>query len=260
MRRLRFLLLTFALSLAFASASGAQTLMFRTENDIFSTQPARDDLHTFATALEIEGGATLYALREEAFTDREAGVRFDETQLSFGRALPRFGAWGTYGEAGIVRVGEGLFGQETQNEIHRALGSETVELPYLDPSLHARLALAVERSFRSGRAFTVGPRVELEWVSNLRAHAVVAAQALLDPLPNLELHLLAGGRWSDASLEALARHTKPFDAVVRIGVTAFERIVLAWSYNDHGDGRTHLSVGYRFNRWTAGGVGSGARR
>ena len=35
--------------------------------------------------------------------------------------------------------------------------------------------------------------------------------------------------------------------------TVYDRIRLAWNYNDHGDGRTHLAVGYRFARWRGAG-------
>src|SRR5688572_5006794 len=97
----RTISLQLALLLAFVSAPAfAQDLYLRTENDIFSTQPARDDLHTFAVAFEVERDETLFALREDAFTDRAGGIRFDETQLSIGRALPDLAGWSARGEIG----------------------------------------------------------------------------------------------------------------------------------------------------------------
>jgi|JI10StandDraft_1071094.scaffolds.fasta_scaffold187425_2 hypothetical protein len=247
---------TLALVFLLAPAIGglaAQQIEFTTENDLFTDDTARDDLYTFAVALEVERHGTHFALREDAFTDRAAGVRFDETSWSFGRSLPAWRSWRSHAEAGAVRIGRGLFGEDVQNTVHRALGSDELALAYLEPSVHGRLAFATERSWSPGGSFAVGPRLELEWVSDVRAHAIVAAVAAWRPHPLLALDLLAGGRWSDADLAALAPHIEPFGAVAELGVTVFERIRLAWSYNDHGDGRTHLALGYRFARWRGAG-------
>lgn len=249
-------LLICALLGLFAPAIGllaAQEIEFSTENDLFTDETSRDDLYTFAFALATERHERRFALREDAFTDRAAGVRFDETSWSFGRPLPAWRSFRTYGEAGAVRIGRGLFGEEVQNTVHRALGSDGLELAYLAPSLHGRLAFAAERAWSPGGGFAVGPRVELEWVSDVRAHAILAAAAQWRPHPLLTVDLLAGARWSDADLAALAPHVEPFAAVAELGVTVHERIRLAWSYNDHGDGRTHVALGYRFARWRGAG-------
>lgn len=251
--------MTLALILLLAPAIAtlaAQELEFTTENDLFTDETSRDDLYTFAFALATERHGTRFALREDAFTDRAAGVRFDETSWSFGRPLPVWRSWQSHAEAGAVRLGRGLFGEDVQNTVHRALGSDEVALTYLEPSVHGRLAFATERSWSPGGSFAVGPRVELEWVSDVRAHAIVAAAAAWRPHPLLTVDLLAGGRWSDADLALLAPHIEPFGAVVELGVTVYERIRLAWSYNDHGDGRTHLALGYRFARWRGAGEAS----
>lgn len=248
--------LTLALFLLFAPAIGplaAQRIEFTTENDLFTDDTARDDLYTFAVELATERHGTHFALREDAFTDRAAGVRFDETGWSLGRALPLRRSWQSYGEVGAVRIGRGLFGEEVQNTVHRALGSDELALEYLAPSLHGRLAFASERSFAPGGTVAVGPRIELEWVSDIRAHAIVAAAVQWRPNAAFAVDLLAGGRWSDADLAVLAPHIRPFAAVAEVGVTVYDRIRLAWSYNDHGDGRTHLAVGYRFARWRGAG-------
>ena len=245
-----------ALTLLLATALGplaAQQIEFTTENDLFTDDTARDDLYSFAVALSTERHGTHFALREDAFTDRAAGVRFDETSWSLGRALPAWRSWQSYGEAGAVRIGRGLFGEEVQNTVHRALGSDELALAYLDPSLHGRLAFTTERSWAPRGTFAVGPRLELEWVSDVRAHAIVAAAAQWRPHAAVAVDLLAGARWSDADLAALAPHIRPFAAVGEVGVTVYDRIRLAWSYNDHGDGRTHLAVGYRFARWRGAG-------
>ena len=247
---------TLALVFLLAPAIGglaAQQIEFTTENDLFTDDTARDDLYTFAVALEVERHGTHFALREDAFTDRAAGVRFDETSWSLGRPLRAWRSWQSYGEAGAVRIGRGIFGEEVQNTVHRALGSDELALVYLPPSLHGRLALSAERSWSPGRAVAFTPRLELEWVSDVRAHAVLAAGMEWRPRPAIAFDLLAGVRWSAADLAALAPHVEPFGAVGAVGLTLYDRLRVAWRYNDHGDGRSHLAVGYRFARWRGGG-------
>jgi hypothetical protein len=242
-----------ALLTTFPSALVAQAIEFTTENDLFTDAASPDDLYTFAVALEMQRHGSTFALREDAFTDREAGVRFDETSLSFGRPLPVWSSWRSYAEAGPVRVGRGLFGEGMQNTVHGALGSDSVTLAYLDATLHGRIAFTSERSWSAGGDFAVGPRLEVEWVSDLRSHALVAAQAQWRPLPKLTIDLLAGYRWSDADLAALEPHIESAGAAAELGVTIFDRVRLAWSLNQHGDGRSHLALAYRFARLRSGG-------
>jgi hypothetical protein len=254
MRRATSLLFAILLALA-GTFAGAQEIRFSTENDIFGTGDSKDDLYTFAVRLEMQGEKLRYSIRENAFTDRAAGTRFDETQASIGRSLPPLAGWASYGEAGLVRVGRGIFGQETQNVVHGALGSDEVVLPYEEPSLHGRLALDAERPVEVADSLTVAPRVELEWIPGLRSHAVVAAQAVWRPAAWLTVAALAGARVSDADYAPLEPHTLPFAEVARLGFVAFERVFVSWSKNDHGDGRSHLSLGYRFTRLQLGGWG-----
>ena len=247
---------TFAALLWLASVGGAiataQEVRFSTENDIFGERDSKDDLYTFAVRLELEGERFRYSLRENAFTDRAAATRFDETQVSLGRALPPLLGWSGYGEAGLVRVGEGLFGEGTQNVVHAALGGDEVVLPYEEASLHGRLALDATRLRGRDEATAFGPRIELEWIPGLRSHAVVAAQAIWQPKKWLRIEAVLGGRFSDADFAPLEPHPLDFGAVARLGVAAFDRIYVAWSKNDHGDGRSHLSFGVRFTRFSTG--------
>lgn len=235
-----------------AEPATAQELRFSTGNDVFTDKPADDDLYTFAVGLEVERGGYRTSFRENAFTDRDAGTRFDETSLTIGRALPVRRSWQTFAEAGVVRVGEGLFGQDVQNVVHRALGSDEVELPYEESHLYGRLALNTERSWGAGESLSLGPRLELDLIPGLRSHAVVGAQARWQPNALLGVQALVGARFSDASFAPLEPHVEPFAAVVRLGVTVHERIFVAWSYNDFGDGQAHLSLGYSFTNWRAG--------
>ncbi len=225
-----------------ARVAGAIEIRLATENDFLN--PAKDDLYTFSVAIEADHGPYRFSLRENAFTDRNAGTRFDETYLTLGRALPTWKGWNAFVEAGVVHVGHGLFGQDAQNAVHRLIGDEEVELQYYGSSLHASLGLEAERHFGISRTLDLGPRVELYSAPGFQSHAVLGAQARWQPTAAIAVHLLAGGRLSDTSFAPLDPHVADLGPVGRIGVV-WKRLSLSWTYNDYGDEREHLSVGYR---------------
>jgi hypothetical protein len=236
-----------ALALSFASTTNAeQRVLLSTENDLFTNSGNRDDLYTFSVALafDLDRGYGL-TFRENAFTDRDAGLRFDETYLSVGRRLPWLESWNLHAEAGLARRGRGLFGESAQNAVHRAIGAEEVELRYRGSSLHPRLALHAERRFAIGPRWDWGPRVELELVPGLRSFALLAAEATWSPAERLAVELAAGGRFTDASYAPLERHLAGAAPAARLGLVYDRRYFLSWSYNDYGDEREHLSAGVR---------------
>ena len=220
---------------AAAAPAAAQTVRFSTENDLLTDGSTRDDLYTFAVALELDRPRYALSLRENAFTDRAAGLRFDETYLSVGRAFPGPRSWRLDAEAGLVHVGHGLFGQDAQNAVHRLLDQEEVELRYHDSELHPRLALSAERPFSVTAGFAVGPRFEVDAAPGLRSFALAGAQVLWQPSDRVVVQLLAGGRYSHASLEPLELHLSEWAPVARLGLTLYDRVFLAWTYNDYGD-------------------------
>jgi hypothetical protein len=241
------LLVTVAILVALAllaPPADAYEVRLRTGNDILVTD--QDDLYTFAVALQLERGPYTVTFLENAFTDRAAGLRFDESHLTVGRELPLSGPWNAYAEAGVVRVGEGLFGEGAQNAVHELLGGEEVELAYVESSLHGRAALTTERSFGLARELEIGPRLELEVMPGLRSHAVVGAQiAWGQPTRPLSFHAVLGARFTDASHAALEEHLVPVSPVARLGVLVKGRLALSWNYNEYGDEREHLSLGLR---------------
>ena len=230
--------------------TAALDFRFETEND-FLTGGNDDDLYTFAVALEFDRGDYVWALREKAFTDRDGGVRFDETQLAIGRrvTLPRgwLRGWDAYGELGLVRLGEGLLGQDVQNAVHSAIGDEEVELDYVaEDDVHASLYLRLDRLYRTHHGLTVGPRLEGYVAPGFRSHAVAGVQAHWQPRDFLAIEALAGARFSESSLSYLDRHLEEVEPVAELGFVIQERILVSWSYNDHGTAREHFSIGYRF--------------
>ncbi len=237
-----------SLSALFVPASTparSQVLRFSTENDLLTDRARRDDLYTFSLALEVERRGFALSLRENAFTDRAAGIRFDETYLSVGRALGDLGPWSFSGEVGIAHRGRGLFGERVQNGVHRALGGDEVELEYLGSSLHPRLALVAERRFAAGGRLDWGPRLEADVVPGLRSWALLAASATWRPSPRLAVEAMAGGRFTHASYAPLRPHLESRSLAAKVGVVVAERWFLSWSYGDFGEKREHLAAGYR---------------
>jgi hypothetical protein len=231
----------------------AQEVRLSTENDLITNNRTGDDLYTFSVAVEGQVHAFALSLRENAFTDRPAGTRFDETYLSAGHSLPSWRHWAFYAEAGVVHVGKGLFGQRAQNAVHRAIGNDEVHLRYLRPSLHPRFALAASRPGAGGSRFAWGPRLELDVVPGLRSWALLAAAATWQPDALFALELQLGGRFTHASYPALEPHIAGSAPAARIGVSLGPHLFFSWSYNDYGDAREHVSAGFRF----AVGGGSG---
>ncbi len=117
----------------------------------------------------------------------------------------------------MVRRGRGLFGEEVQNAVHRAIGGDEVELRYARSSLHPRLAATGERRFAAGEGFDWGPRFEVDLVPGLRSWAVVAAGASWRPSPRVALELSAGARFTHASYEPLRPHLERVVPAVRLG-------------------------------------------
>ena len=78
--------------------------------DFLTRNVLDDDLYTFGVEFAYSLGRYNLALVENAFTDSENDLRFDETYLSVGQELHPFGGWHPHLRVGILRVGEGLFG------------------------------------------------------------------------------------------------------------------------------------------------------
>ena len=215
-----------------------------TQNDILTGGGETDDLYTFSIALEAQRGPVLFSLREHAFTDRVAGIRFDETWLTAQRAVPGLGRVAARAEVGIAHVGRGLFGQQTQNAVHRLIGGEELDLLYHRESLHPALGVEVERLFGAGRSVALGPRFEAHGAPGLRSDAVLGARAGWRAGRGVLVELFAGARASHVDLAPLAPHVKPIAPVARIGLVLHELFFVSWAHDAFGDGRQHVSLGF----------------
>ena len=222
----------------------AEGFWFSTENDILRGDGTPDDLYTFSAAIEIERGPYTFTLREDAFTDRAAGLRFDESHLTIGRTFFAPRSWNVHLGLGLAHVGRGLLGEGTQNLVHRLIGDERVELPYLESSVHPRLELRTERLRSLGDRLDVGPALELDTVPDLRTLAAAGVQIRWEPVERVTAHLELGARWSHADSAPLEPHLDGLAAAARVALVYDERFLVSWSYNDRGDEREHVSVGY----------------
>lgn len=241
---LLFLALIFGALPSSAQPARGYELRLSTENDFPVESRHKDDLYTFSVAIDVERGPYTFALQEHAFTDREAGVRFDETHLVVTRRLTR-SSWDLELTGGLVHAGQGLFGQSAQNAVHDLVDNEEVRLPYADSELHARAGVAAERWWPIGGRLAVGPRIEVDLVPGLHSHAVAAGQLEWQAQRHVAVELLAGHRFTDADYEVLERRLASDAAIGRVSLILFRRLDLTWSYNERGDERQHLTLGYR---------------
>jgi hypothetical protein len=155
-------------------------------------------------------------------------------------------SWDVELTGGVVHVGKGLFGQSTQNAVHDLFGNEEVRLPYAASELYARAGAAVQRWWWPlGERLAIGPHVEVDLVPGLHSHAVMAGQLEWQAARHVAVQLLAGHRFTKADDEALERRLATNDAIGRLSLILAQRFEITWSYNERGDGREHLTVGYR---------------
>lgn len=228
----------------------ADELLFETGND-FLTSSNKDDLYTFSTALTLNLKGTTLRLRENAFTDRETGLRFDETYLTARRPLPIEGPWALTLEAGGLHVGEGLLGEEAQNAVHDAIGDDEVHLEYVENTKTTPFAkIEAGRWFRGGALLAWGPHLEASTAPGFKTQALAALRGDVDLLPWLRIESLAGLRFVDTSYGPLAQRVDAWGATADIVATINDRVAISWSYNQYGTRQEHLSLAYLFRART----------
>lgn len=227
----------------FAGSAGAAEVELTTSNDIVSGE---DDLYTAELGLGF-GWGDGHALRlgERIFTDRERGVRFDESFAEVGFALPAARGWDIELGVGALHVGEGLGGESLQNEVHRAVGSDPVRLAYPE---HDRwfptAALTAQRTFPLRGKLALAARGELELAPGFRnrAHAELIAER---PLGH-DLAVLAGAGVlaNDVETRLLGDRVRELEPTVRAGV-AYRGFALEWGYSLYGTATGHATIAYR---------------
>lgn len=240
-------LLFVSLWLATAGVRAGDLTLF-SSNDFATLTPHHDDLYTSTLGLSLAAGPLRYGVVENMFTDRANGTRFDESHLTIAGNLPPIDGWRMVAEVGVVRVGNGLFGQEFQNYVHQALDNPDVELTYIDEvSWHGALRFEAARPFRVGARLSVGPRFELSDAIGFKAH--ILANAALDWEQNdrLVVRGTLGVRYSTAELAALIPWANGLAPAGELGVIYRDLLSVRYSYNAFGTEDHHWYVGLHWN-------------
>ena len=228
------------------AAAATGELVLETEND-FLTSNQTDDLYTFSLTLGWNVGESTLRLRENAFTDRRAGLRFDETHVTLGRELRLGTMWTGRGEAGVVRVGRGLFGESAQNAVHRLIGDPEVQLEYIDDDdVHPYGRFELERIVVHGPSLASGPVFELQAALGFKSSVLAGWKVDWTPDGPFAFELTAGHKWADTELDHLAPWISSRAAFGVLEIVFRERLVLSWSYDAYGTAREHVAIGYRF--------------
>lgn len=239
----RVLVFSFFLMLHAAGSFPAE-LRLTLANDPVAGNSRPDDLYTSSIGLELVFPRVRVMAGERMFTDRERGLRFDETFLSAGLSLPETAGWESEGALGVLRVGQGLLGESAQNRVHDWIGSDQVALPYLESRSFATAEIFLFRPLRSFGGVHLSSEAGAFTAPGFRSWlqaGVRAERSIAGPLA-LRLGLGARADWTESTW--LGDHVADFGPTAEIGV-AWRSIVLSWLYNETGTRSSHLSLSVR---------------
>lgn len=249
------ILLILALAVTAPIATAAATeLALTTSNDIISGE---DDLYTAELGVRAGWGeGRSLSIGERIFTDRERGIRFDETYLAVGTVVPAPEGWHVEAGAGALHVGEGLAGASLQNAVHRVVGSDRVELAYPERGRWFPTAsLEVERALRVRREAAVVARTAIDLAPGFRslAHAEVVAERPFGR--HLTVRAGLGLLGTHVETRWLGDRLRELEPTLRLGVR-FRRVALEWGHNLYGTATGHATIAYQVG---LGGGGRGRR-
>lgn len=213
-------------------------------NDFFTANNT-DDLYTGALALGFDLGQYRLSFGENIFTDRENEIRFDETYLGIERGLPDLGGWHSAVEVGVIHVGRGVLGQSTQNSLHRLIGDEEVDLPYVETDrYHPTLRLRFHRPLRDGHRLSMSAYGELFSAFDFRQHATTGVKVHWPGWSFASFNAGIGARYTTTSFEALKPRIETLAATWEAGVRFRNSMKLSWTYNEFGTKSQHFTLGY----------------
>ena len=239
------LLWTLLIAMLAVQSAAAYEVRFSTINDMMTFNEIDDDLYTFSLFFEFHRQGKRIRLFEHAFTDSRNGLRFDETYLSIGSNLPEFHGWQPELEIGALYVGEGLFGQDAQNAVHRAIGNKQLELPYRRPGhIHGTLRLAATRGYSLDPRYSIQTRVELFTAPEFKTYATGGVRVTAQPHPDLKVLLGVGLRVSDVAFDPLEPWIDGFGPTYEIGFRLWDHVEIAWDYNAFGTEMQHVNLSY----------------
>lgn len=218
-------------------------------NDFLASNELNDDLYTGTFAVDYTLGRYLLTGGENIFTDTQSGIRFDESYLTIGRAIPSFAGWQPRVEVGLVHIGCGLLGERAQNAIHRLIGDDEVHLDYVDGSrLYPSFRLSASRPLPFLRRYALALHADVASAIGFKDHAFATVSASIPVHRDVRIDLDVGARYSHSSFDALAPRIRDWGPTWEAGLTLRERVSFSWNYNHFGTGSQHFNVVYRI-RW-----------
>lgn len=233
------------------------------DNDLFVNNSVEDDFYTFGTRIGVTRGNLTYRWEELAFTDREDGLRFDETYWVVGGQLParRTGGWTVWVEGGVAHVGEGLLGQAAQNTVHEWIGDDKVRLDYLDDeNYYAHLQVELGRQWRlaegDGWSWTWGPQAGVSATPGFRWNSLVGLRTFWRASDRVTVDATIGNRFAGTEMELLEPHLEDSSVAAQIEVGLPWGLFLDWTLNRYGTDREHVTFGIRLSREVFGGRAS----
>lgn len=241
-----------ALLIGAAPAAGAADWNVRLafNNDLLVNNTVEDDFYTFGGRLEVTYAGVTYRWHENAFTDRVDGFRFDETYLTIGAPLcpRRLAGWCFWLGGGVAHVGEGLLGQEAQNEVHELIGDQPVLLDYLDgvDDYHVHVQAEIGRQWHLAKKWTWGPQLGIHATPGFRWNAVGGLRTIWRPSERFAIDVMVGARLSDSELALLEPHIESESPAAQVVIDLPLGFVAEWSLNRYGTDREHVSFGYVF--------------
>jgi hypothetical protein len=223
-------------------------LTLRTSNDLGVITPGKDDLYTATLGVEGGTGRVRFALDELMFTDRQAGLRFDETYLTASYTLPRLSGWEWRVEGGAVHVGNGIFGQDFQNFVHRLLNIEEVELEYIEEEkIHPHLRVEVERPFAATPTLEVGPWVDLFEAFDFKRHAILGAALRWQGSGKLSAFGRVAARYSSTGLDVLEPWMEGWGPQLEAGFGYGRFLRVSYSFNHYGTEEHHFHLSFHWS-------------
>lgn len=233
-----------ALSLAAVGASAAE-IRLTLANDPISGNEKKDDLYTSELSLEVQYSDRRLLFSERMFTNREEGIRFDETELGVAFAPLTMGPWTAQPEFGLLRVGEGLFGESVQNRVHRATGSRPVSLEYVDGnSYYPTAAVTFDRELLDHGPLPLRLDVEAWLAPGFRSYTTLRVGATRKLHGNFSLELGAGVRADYVEYDELEPVVSPIAPTGDITLV-WRGVVLSYEHNHYGTRSNHVTLGWR---------------
>ncbi|MDH3283923.1 MAG: lipid A deacylase LpxR family protein, partial [Acidobacteriota bacterium] len=234
--------------LACFPASRAGEIRFTFANDFLVGNTIKDDLYTFAAAVEFTHEHWDVALWENAFTDSAHDLRFDETYLTASRTIALSEKWLAEIEGGVLHVGEGLLGQSSQNSFHRLIGDNELNLTYIrDEHLHAKARVGLRRHFRVGDRLWITPRIDLDASFGFRRDVTPRASVLWQGERGLAFIGGLGWRLTSVDLEALEPWIAESGPTAEAGLRIHDHWSVLWTYNEYGTEVRHLRINYNWS-------------